>query len=80
MFVEPNGKEYDIFFRHDGSEYVASMVAKGNVIEDEDLFTYRRETVRLISFVGPDKKTYRIDRRNETGVDVPVLGTLFITI
>lgn len=73
-FVEPNGKEYDIFFENDGPEYVANLVARHNVIEDEN--QYRRQTVQLESFVGPNNKRYRIDRNNETGEDFPVLGSM----
>lgn len=75
-FVEPNGKEYDIYFRNDGSKYVANIVATNNLTEDENPFKYQRAPVQLKSFVGPDKKNYRIDRKNETNEAVPVIGKI----
>jgi len=63
------------FFQNDGSEYVANMVAREYVQEDNYPNNYKRQTVHLLSFVGPDKKCYRIDRKNENGDDVPVLDS-----
>lgn len=72
-FTEPNGKVYDIYFKQDGSLYSVHMVER-NVSVDESSYFISEPTVQLLSFVGPDKKTYRIDHKNESGVDTPILG------
>lgn len=75
-FTEPNGKVYDIHFTEDGSQYSVRMVER-NIDIDENSYFIIQPTVQLESFVGPDKKTYRIDRKNETGVEIPSLGKIY---
>lgn len=45
-----------------------------NVRADDNQYNYKHESVQLLSFVGPDKKCYRIEHKNENGEDIPVLG------
>lgn len=74
-FEEPNRKKYDIFFSKDGSEYVAKIVERKKVNEEEDEYSsFKRENIQLLSFVGPDNKLYQISRTSENGEDVVVLG------
>lgn len=82
--MEPNGKEYDIYFQQNGIEHVPRIVAKDMVGEDIDQNNFdRRTTTQLLSFVGPDKKLYQISRQTENGEDVPVIGkyaTVFLLL
>lgn len=71
--MEPNGKEYDIYFENVGSSYVPKIVPKENIIA-QSRYNFNRPTAQLLSFVGPDKNLYPINHKNENGEDVPVIG------
>ncbi len=72
-FIEPNEKFYEIFFRKDGTEYVAMLVPRDNTNEDPQNF-FGPVITQLLSFVGPDQKSYRINRQDVNGEKVPLLG------
>ncbi|XP_037051240.1 uncharacterized protein LOC119085097 [Bradysia coprophila] len=70
-FTEPSGKVYDIYFKQDGSQYAARIVERNSDV-DVNIF---EPIIQLLSFVGPDEKTYRIDHKNESGVEIPILDS-----
>ncbi|KAG4068289.1 hypothetical protein HA402_007809 [Bradysia odoriphaga] len=73
-FTEPSGKVYDIYFKEDGSQYSVRMVERNSGV-DENMYYVIEPIVQLLSFVGPDKKTYRIGHKNESGVEIPILDS-----
>lgn len=73
--TEPNGTVYDIYFHVLGGNDVAQLIAR-----DSENEMNVPATVQLKSFVGPNGKTYQIERNIHKNNGVPELGILHLAL